>query len=247
MKWFKHNSDSHQNLKLESVINEFGMAGYGFWWVCDELVANQGEDYQLKKDKNWKRSLFHRAHVEEKEGEKMLEFFAKAQLIDEESLKKGNLSITKLSEYGDEYSSRKKDVPIKSRQTTDNVVLEEIRIEENRKDKKRGEKSSELVAIAPTPKETASKFFLIVSEKNSEFESLVSSISTSSRASPDMISRELIKFASYWTEPNSTGTKQRWQKETTFEVKRRLITWFGNVKQFSRSKENISKYIPAIV
>jgi len=39
---------------------------------------------------------------------------------------------------------------------------------------------------------------------------------------------ELKKFISYWTEPNSTGTKQRWELEKTFEIGRRLTTWFNN-------------------
>lgn len=242
MKWFKHYSDSHQNLKLESVINEFGMSGYGFWWVCDELVANQGEDYQLKKEKNWKRSLFHRAHVSDEEGEKMLEFFAKAQLIDAAALAKGNLSITKLSEYGDEYSSRKKPVPINTRETPASIVLEEIRIEENRQEENR-----EIIADAPTPKKQATRFFEIVSENGSEFDTVVESISASSRASPDLIRRELNKFASYWTEPNPTGKKQLWETKKTFEVKRRLVTWLGNIKQFSGSKEHITKYIPELI
>ena len=47
---------------------------------------------------------------------------------------------------------------------------------------------------------------------------------------------EVAKFVSYWTEPNPSGTKQRWQMEKTFELKRRLGTWFRNIKSFS-SKE----------
>lgn len=247
MKWFKHYSDSYSNLKLQAVIAEYGMEGYGFFWVCDELVAQQGEESRIHAGKGWKKALAYITRISGERIDNMLAFFAEVNLLDQEALFKGDLYMPKLSEYGDEYSSRKKPTSTNSRQTPDVVVLEEIRIEENRRDKRRIEESSELVAIAPTPKETASRFFGVVSEKNSEFESLVSSISTSARASPDIVSRELIKFTSYWTEPNSTGTKQRWQKETTFEVKRRLITWFGNVKQFSGSKENISKYIPAIV
>lgn len=50
--------------------------------------------------------------------------------------------------------------------------------------------------------------------------------------------REIVKFANYWTELNSTGTKQRWQKQETFEIGRRLITWFGNIKQFQGQNNN---------
>lgn len=120
---------------------------------------------------------------------------------------------------------------------------------EKRREEKRTEEKidKEIVASAPTPKQTASKFFEVVLKKNSEFDELVQTIATNSRASPDLVSREIIKFASYWTELNLTGKKQKWEMQSTFEVKRRLSTWFGNVKSFSGTKENISRFIPAIV
>jgi len=43
---------------------------------------------------------------------------------------------------------------------------------------------------------------------------------------------EIDKFVSWWTEKNKSGTKQRWEIEKTFEVKRRLKTWLDRSKQF---------------
>lgn len=37
---------------------------------------------------------------------------------------------------------------------------------------------------------------------------------------------EFIKFGNYWTELTPGGKKQRWETEKTFEVRRRLVTWF---------------------
>lgn len=54
--------------------------------------------------------------------------------------------------------------------------------------------------------------------------------------SDELASRELSKFTAYWTEPNHSGTKQRWQLQKTFDVKRRLNTWFGNIKSFNQEK-----------
>lgn len=45
-----------------------------------------------------------------------------------------------------------------------------------------------------------------------------------------LVDRELDKFISYWTEPNKSGTKVRWEQQPTFEIKRRLQTWFNKVK-----------------
>ena len=53
MKWFRHNSDSYSNLKIQELIGEHGIEGYGVWWICCELVAQQGEKFSLKNTKNW--------------------------------------------------------------------------------------------------------------------------------------------------------------------------------------------------
>lgn len=43
----------------------------------------------------------------------------------------------------------------------------------------------------------------------------------------EMTSREFNNFLLHWTEPNKGGTKVAWELKTTFDVKRRLITWFS--------------------
>ena len=46
----------------------------------------------------------------------------------------------------------------------------------------------------------------------------------------EKINEELKKFFLYWTEPTLNGKKQRWQKQQTFDYKRRFATWMNNVK-----------------
>jgi len=47
----------------------------------------------------------------------------------------------------------------------------------------------------------------------------------------DKVKLEFAKFVDYWTEPNQRG-RQRWQLQKTFEVKRRLKTWFSRINKF---------------
>lgn len=56
------------------------------------------------------------------------------------------------------------------------------------------------------------------------------------------VRKEIAKFVSYWTEPNKSGTKQRWELQKTFEVKRRLTTWFGNIREF-QNNSNVPKAV----
>lgn len=50
----------------------------------------------------------------------------------------------------------------------------------------------------------------------------------------NFLKAEIQKFILYWTEPNKNGTKQRWELQKTFEITRRLITWFNNSNKFNK-------------
>jgi hypothetical protein len=50
------------------------------------------------------------------------------------------------------------------------------------------------------------------------------------------VEETILEFISYWTEPTKSGKKQRWQLQPTFEVLRRLATWFRKSDQFKKSE-----------
>ena len=60
---------------------------------------------------------------------------------------------------------------------------------------------------------------------------MIISLLTAKGMKEDIARREISKFISYWTEQNKSGTKQRWELQPTFDVKRRLGTWFERVKE----------------
>ena len=47
----------------------------------------------------------------------------------------------------------------------------------------------------------------------------------------------LKAFISYWSEPNRSKTKLRYELEKTFELGRRLTTWAANQKKFNNNTE----------
>jgi len=49
------------------------------------------------------------------------------------------------------------------------------------------------------------------------------------------LDRELSKFMAYWTEKNKSGTRDRWELQATFDVKRRLLFWLSKVSGFEKS------------
>ena len=54
MKWFKHDSDANLDDKLQHLMLDYGLEGYGLYWYCLELVANKFEinniNFDLKHD-----------------------------------------------------------------------------------------------------------------------------------------------------------------------------------------------------
>lgn len=95
-----------------------------------------------------------------------------------------------------------------------------------------------VVSEARTPKEEAVNFF-----EKKEAQQNVINYFVSKGADESAITQEIAKFISYWTEKNSTGTKQRWQMEKTFEVRRRLVTWFGKIIERNKSQGKETKGI----
>lgn len=48
--------------------------------------------------------------------------------------------------------------------------------------------------------------------------------------------KEKTNFLSYWTEKNTDGKKERWQKQETFDVKRRWGKWLDNCKEWKKEE-----------
>lgn len=107
------------------------------------------------------------------------------------------------------------------------------RIDKNRIDKNRDIREGS--AHSPTPAEIAKSFF----EKGSVYSNFLVEFSEklADIITPSSIEVEFEKFVLYWTEPNKTGRKVRWEQQPTFEVKRRLYTWLSRNRQYEKKEK----------
>lgn len=87
----------------------------------------------------------------------------------------------------------------------------------------------------PTPSDLASSFF----SKGEYFQQCLADFSKGRDPSP--VAKEIDNFILYWTESNKSGTKQRWQLQETFDVKRRLYTWLSRSKDFGNNYKSKPK------
>lgn len=85
-----------------------------------------------------------------------------------------------------------------------------------------------------TPSEEALDFF----SGGESFSLILADFVEKTSVSPPLLEKEFKKFILYWTEKNKSGTKQKWQLEPTFEVKRRLANWLGRMKDFNKIQES---------
>jgi len=108
------------NGKMLLMMRKFGMEGYGFVWLCRELVSLEGKRFRIKTDKDWKILLQERSRLLKEKIEEMLDYQAKINLINHNALKEGDLYIPKLKEYMDNYTKRVRRV---CEQDTDSVPL----------------------------------------------------------------------------------------------------------------------------
>ncbi len=92
----------------------------------------------------------------------------------------------------------------------------------------------------PTPEEIAREFFNNQVFREKTIKQLVNSGQYSERQ--EIIS-EVSKFIDYWTERNKSGTKQRWELEKTFEIGRRLKTWFNNSRNWKKQNNKEIEFI----
>lgn len=109
MRWFKHMTDAHDDEFMDALRTEFGLAGYGFWWLLLEKIAKAMD----KSDKNFAQysvrfwqNLF---QVSPKRFWSMLRFCEEHGKID--TVKDGKaltIFCPKLLDYRDEYSRKKR-------------------------------------------------------------------------------------------------------------------------------------------
>lgn len=96
-------------------------------------------------------------------------------------------------------------------------------------------KTSKDGAKAPTPKEYAEYFFsevkkLVNGEESAEMQALLRELHERNGIQKAVFWGEIKEFCAYWNELNPTGRKRLWEMQKTFEVGRRLTTWFNRAK-----------------
>lgn len=131
MKWFKHDCDMHTDLKIQALMEKYKADGYLVWCLCLELVGKEGQRGILNSKSGWQNGLLKVASWLDKGSlEDILKYMVELELINSKSFNYGNLYIPKFVKRADDYTRRQ--IRTNYGQTTDNVLVEENRIDKNR-------------------------------------------------------------------------------------------------------------------
>ena len=116
MRWLKHLSSAHNDEAMSELLDEFGPAGYGVWWIILETIAAQMDKsqrcfarYSVKK---WAKTC----GISAKKFQKIVSFLSKIEKLSAKNCEKNSdfliIECPNLLKYRDEYTK-------KSGQTTD--------------------------------------------------------------------------------------------------------------------------------
>lgn len=132
MKWFKHDSNANMDAKLKKVRAKYGMEGYGVYWYCLELVAQNIDKHNLTFELEHDAEMIaldtniHYEIIQE-----MMQFFIKLGLFENTD---GLITCLKMATRTDEYTQvlmrRQETIGTNSRQTPYSIGINSQLIEE---------------------------------------------------------------------------------------------------------------------
>lgn len=143
MKWFKHDSNAHRDVKLRKLMMRFGLEGYGLYFYCLERITDKLSTTNLTfKLEDDAEILAHDTglHIDDVNG--MMRFMVELGLFEDSQ---GVISCLKLAKRLDQSQSGNKNMRnliAKAKESQDGVMTtsgqshDSVMLEEKRKEKK---------------------------------------------------------------------------------------------------------------
>lgn len=139
MKWFKHDAAANMDAKLQSVLLEYGMEGYGLYWYCLELIAQtvtpENITFELEHDS---RVIARNTGLGVQKVQEIMTHFVNLGLFESDN---GVISCIKLAQRTDDYINKISRLRLSGQSTdivrtkSEKVVLDKIRSDKTRKEK----------------------------------------------------------------------------------------------------------------
>lgn len=145
MKWFRHDSSANMDAKLQSILLDYGLEGYGLYWYCLELISSKISStnitFQLEHDA---RIIARNTGSSAKKVEEMMNKFIELELFESTN---GFVTCYRMAKRLEQSMTGNSNMRLIIKELKDNnnkvmtqsdkVMQEETRSEEIRLDKKK--------------------------------------------------------------------------------------------------------------
>lgn len=251
MKWIQHDTDANQDAKLQNVLLDYGLEGYGLYWYCIELIAGKVDanniTFELEHDA---RVIARNTGSTPQKVEEMMRYFVNIGLFESSNntitclklAKRLTQSMTSNPQMREIIKNFKGHDEVMTK--SDEVMQDKIRLEENRIDK-------ECAVVAAKEKKQSldydriKEIFNATLTKASNIVKLTEKRKKLVKKLFDDFDLDYEKFEAYlgyinqhpdcqWmfeSRPKNDGSGQKW-KPQTFE-------YFVGEKCFLNAKENL--------
>ena len=104
MKWFKHDTDANMDAKLQEVMLDYGLEGYGLYWYCIELIAQgvNGDNLTFELEHDCRIKARNTGSTPQKV-EQMMKSFIKLGLLNADN---GHVFCLKLASRCDDFTAK---------------------------------------------------------------------------------------------------------------------------------------------
>jgi hypothetical protein len=149
MKWFKHDATANMDAKLQEVLLDYGLEGYGLYWYCLELIAGNVEPgnmtFELEHDC---RIIARNTGSTVQRVQEMMGRFVELGLFENSQ---GTITCLKMAKVSDDYTAKlirsgeysKKPQAIENKGVLQSPIKsEKVHLEENRTEENRTEKNT---------------------------------------------------------------------------------------------------------
>jgi hypothetical protein len=209
--WFKHDSSASRDIKLMKIKHIYDFWGIGLYWSVVEVLREQPE-YKFDSSESGLNLVSDLVYCSDKI--KFINWFNDCLKVNLFKIENNCFYSSSLCERMGKWETKKLNgskggKPVK----TEYKPKRKPKLKANDNHKIREDK---------------------IREDKKEFQTQIKN------EFPDPTNwekEELNKFYSYWTEPNKSNTKLKFQMEKTWDLKRRVNYWFDNAEKFDAKYE----------
>ena len=250
--YFPHDANARNDEKILAVRMKYGMEGYGIYFTLIEKLL-ESTDYILLKDYN---TIAFELRVGAEKVKSIVEDFGLFQFTEcgklfySESLKSRMDPLEEIRDKRREAGKKGAEKRWKTKQKMANAIKEDSKAMANATEKNGRVEYSKVNTKEILSSESIKKAESLEARKAEQRKKLIAAKAATSKRQKEFYNslrpyverygKDMIRaFYDYWTEPNRSGSKMKFELQRTWDLALRLGTWANREPIYGKTKETI--------